>query len=59
MTLGINGSQHNDNRYVCCFAECRYAERRNYLIVMLSVFMLNVVMLRIDILSLYKFLKLN
>ncbi len=45
-TLSINDTQHRlqHNSNECHYAECCYAECRDYLNVMLSVILLNVVM---------------
>ncbi len=48
MTLSVN-SQHNSIE--CHYAKSRYAERRDYLNIMLSVVMLNVIMLNVFMLN--------
>jgi hypothetical protein len=48
MTFSIKDTQHN-KEYHC--TDCRYAERRDLLIVILNVVMLNGIMLRVVMLS--------
>ncbi len=45
MTLGINNIQHNETQHIS--VERQYAGCHDYLNVMLSVIMLNVVMLKV------------
>ncbi len=48
MTLSINDIQHNKHLvFYVVIADCRHAECRDYLNVMLSAIMLNVVMLSV------------
>ncbi len=54
MTLGIYAIQHSDtqqNSIVIYFAKCLYAEFRDYLNVMLTFGMLNVVILSLGMLN--------